>query len=191
MHLEKGQFKTVKELDEYMTPFITASFSLTDMQVLKDEVEKLRPGQVYLEIGVAQGKSLTTAWYFSKPGVFTIGIDYFDPHLRAEFMNMTVGDFPNGHHIIGEGSDCVFIHADVRTVAEFWNIPLNLLFIDGGHNYEDVRADTLEYTPHVVKGGTILLHDYDGCNAPGVPKWIDEYYPGAEILHGKIARVHK
>ena len=191
MHLIKGQFKTVEELDAYMTPFITGSFSLTDMEVLKEEVEKLKPGDVYLEIGVAQGKSLTTAYHFSKEGVITVGIDYFDPHRRGEFMNMTVGDFPNGHRIIGDGSDCIFIHSDARAVAKIWKTPINLLFIDGGHNYEDVKADTLEFMPHVIKGSTILLHDYDGQNAPGVPKWIDEKFPHAEILHGKIARVHK
>jgi hypothetical protein len=189
MQLEKGQFKTVKELEEYMAQFIEGSFGQEDMEVLKYEVEKLKPGQVYLEIGVAQGKSLTTAYHFSKPGVFTIGIDYLDPTLRGEFMNMTLGDIPHGNSIIGKGTDCIYIHADARTVSKLWNIPINLLFIDGGHDYESIKADTLEYMPHVVKGGTILLHDYDGQNADGVPKWIDEKFPHAEILHGKIARV--
>ncbi len=187
----KGKFKTVAELDEYLLPFISGSFGQEDMQILKEEVEKLEPGQVYLEIGVAQGKSLTTAYCFSKEGVYTIGIDYLDNSLRGAFMNMRLGDIPNGHGIIAEGSTCIYIHADVRQMSKLWNIPIDLLFIDGGHNYEDVKADTLEFWPHVKKGGTVLLHDYDGQNAPGVPKWIDERFPDAEILHGKIARVRK
>lgn len=187
----KGKFKTVAELEEYITPYITGSFGQQDMQVLKEEVEKLEPGQVYLEIGVAQGKSLTTAYTFSKEGVYTIGIDVLDALERAPFFDMKLGHIPNGHNIITEGSTCIFIHADARQISKIWNIPIDLLFIDGDHNYEGVKADTEEFWPHVKPGGTVLLHDYDGQNAPGVPKWIDERFPNAEILHGKIARIRK
>lgn len=38
--------------------------------------------------------------------------------------------------------------------------PINLLFIDGGHDYEIVLRDIALWAPKVVTGGTMIFHDY-------------------------------
>lgn len=43
--------------------------------------------------------------------------------------------------------------------AEGWGIPVNLLFIDASHQFEDVLADFNAFFPHVVQGGIVALHD--------------------------------
>jgi predicted O-methyltransferase YrrM len=44
-------------------------------------------------------------------------------------------------------------------VAESWNKPIHLLFIDGSHVYEDVLSDFEAFFPHVVPGGIVAFHD--------------------------------
>lgn len=53
------------------------------------------------------------------------------------------------------------------TVAGMWRAPIELIFIDGSHIFEDVLADFEAFLPHVISGGLIALHDVDeewpGC----------------------------
>lgn len=53
-----------------------------------------------------------------------------------------------------------------REIARSWNKPINLLFIDGSHRYEDVVADFAGFFPHLVPGGILAFHDVDE-NKPG------------------------
>jgi len=57
------------------------------------------------------------------------------------------------------------------TVARYWATPLGLLFIDGGHGEEVVRADEQAWVPWVAPGGLLAIHDVfpdpaDGGQAP-------------------------
>lgn len=45
------------------------------------------------------------------------------------------------------------------TVGAHWRTPLSLLFIDGGHGEEPARADYETWTPHVMPGGLLAIHD--------------------------------
>jgi predicted O-methyltransferase YrrM len=59
--------------------------------------------------------------------------------------------------------------------AEIQPGSLDLIFVDGDHSYEGVRADWLNYRDKVRVGGLVLFHDY--CNTedfPGIAKLIDE-----------------
>jgi len=44
-------------------------------------------------------------------------------------------------------------------VAAHFNQPLDLLFIDGGHGHDVAWADYEAWTPKVVVGGLLLIHD--------------------------------
>ena len=44
-------------------------------------------------------------------------------------------------------------------VARHWQTPLALLFIDGGHGDEVVRADEAAWIPKVAPGGLVAIHD--------------------------------
>jgi MMP 1-O-methyltransferase len=45
------------------------------------------------------------------------------------------------------------------TVARYWQTPLALLFIDGGHGDDVVRADEAAWIPKVALGGLVAIHD--------------------------------
>ncbi|HWS44551.1 MAG TPA: class I SAM-dependent methyltransferase [Acidimicrobiia bacterium] len=44
-------------------------------------------------------------------------------------------------------------------VARVWQTPLAFLFIDGGHAEDVAMADYAGWSPHVVAGGTLAIHD--------------------------------
>ena len=71
-------------------------------------------------------------------------------------------------------------------VGHAWATPLGLLFVDGGHGDEVVRADEAAWLPHVRGGGLLAIHDvfpdpadggrppfelYERCLASG--RWED------------------
>ena len=46
-----------------------------------------------------------------------------------------------------------------KVVARFWSTPLAMLFIDGGHTMEAALEDYRAWAPHVIRGGTLAIHD--------------------------------
>ncbi|MDI6726062.1 MAG: class I SAM-dependent methyltransferase [Smithellaceae bacterium] len=56
-------------------------------------------------------------------------------------------------------------------VARNWSTPLSLVFIDGGHTYEAAFTDYSCWSPHIMPGGFLAIHDIfknpaDGGQAP-------------------------
>ncbi len=43
--------------------------------------------------------------------------------------------------------------------ASHWHDEINLLYLDGDHTEQGVNADFAAWTPYLVSGGTLLLHD--------------------------------
>jgi len=61
--------------------------------------------------------------------------------------------------------------------------PIDVLFIDGDHSYEGVKADWDNFTPHMSRFGVIVFHDTIWDLKPnskwyrqdmGVPRFVDE-----------------
>ncbi|MEV0585747.1 class I SAM-dependent methyltransferase [Nonomuraea sp. NPDC050310] len=71
----------------------------------------------------------------------------------------------------GLEEEVVAIVGGSARVAAFWNTPLAVLFIDGGHSEEPVTRDYEGWAPHVLPGGVLIFHDIypdpaDGGQAP-------------------------
>lgn len=45
------------------------------------------------------------------------------------------------------------------TVARAWRTPVGFLFVDGGHALDLAMADYEQWSPHVLPGGTLAIHD--------------------------------
>ena len=89
------------------------------------------------------------------------GQEYHDPDL---FDRETGGmnTFPYFCKTILELSledSVVPIVSRSELVARFWKTPLSLIFIDGGHSFEDAFADYNGWVSHLIHGGYLLLHD--------------------------------
>jgi len=59
----------------------------------------------------------------------------------------------------------------LEAVHDFPDASINFLFIDGSHEYDDVKADVTAWLPKVVPGGVIAGHDF---NWEGVRRAVDE-----------------
>jgi len=62
------------------------------------------------------------------------------------------------------------------TVTAHWRAPLSLLFIDGGHGVQPARDDYQGWTPHVMPGGLLVIHDVFPDPADGGRPPYDEIY---------------
>ena len=72
--------------------------------------------------------------------------------------------------------------------AEDFNEPIRLLFIDGCHEYEEVRRDILLLKDYLIDGGIIALHD---VNLESVCKAVDECIVNSDefIVEGRIGYI--
>jgi predicted O-methyltransferase YrrM len=123
-----------------------------------------------VEIGSFKGRStccLAAGCRGSQKRVFAL--DSFDggPDLP------NVNSFPDFSRNLQSCEVSVYVEPIVglsKPVAQRWDKPIHLLFIDGSHAYEDVVADFEGFFPHVVPGGMVALHDVVNGTWPGVQK---------------------
>jgi MMP 1-O-methyltransferase len=81
-------------------------------------------------------------------------------------------------HDAGLEGSVVAVVGDSPLVAEAWATPLAFLFIDGGHGAEPARLDYERWTPHVVGGGVLCIHDVFPDRADGGrPPYEQIYLP--------------
>src|SRR3990167_4405696 len=125
------------------------AFSTLDMEVIVPDLLRLEPGEVYLEVGVDKGKSLSVARMVTNPFVLVYGVD--------------VKDDP-------KVEDTIFFKGESVDIAHKFGskIPeISILFIDGDHSYEGCKRDINAWVPRVKEGGTVFFHDCDE-SSPGV-----------------------
>ena len=89
------------------------------------------------------------------------GQAYFDPALydpRLGRIN-TFTEFRKTVHLAQLEDTVVPIVNRSDIAARHWEIPLSLVFIDGGHSYGAVLTDYRVWSPHIIPGGYLLIHD--------------------------------
>ena len=89
------------------------------------------------------------------------GWEHHEPDLvDAEIGKMdTLPVFRRTVHDAGLEGTVVALVGDSPSVGAVWQIPLALLFIDGGHGEDPAHRDYETWVPHVAVGGTLLIHD--------------------------------
>jgi len=89
------------------------------------------------------------------------GWEWHEPDLvdPASGLIATLPEFRRTIRDSGLDGTVVAVVGDSPSVAAAWGTPLSLLFIDGGHGVEPAHADYQGWVPHLVEGGTLLIHD--------------------------------
>ena len=171
---------TFEELEQHITKYIQGNWN--QFEVMKEYVEKLKPGEIYLEIGTDEGKSFRVVHEYAKKGVIKIAIDIHDPVPHA--VSVGRAPFMEQEGIVGINKTGFYVHGDADEFVKVWAKPIQLLMIDGHHDYDSVKKNTLLWERFVSKGGTILFHDYDH---PETKRWLDEHYgDNKELREGKV-----
>ena len=78
------------------------------------------------------------------------------------------------------------VQGDSREVwRDYEELEVALLFVDGGHEYEIVQADIVNWSPMVEVGGVMAFHDYaprpehlEQWHLGGVRRAVDEWVEG-------------
>ena len=117
-----------------------------------------------------------------------------DPHV--EFVGPRGGLF--GHEDqaclyanltrTGVGAQVSVVGLDSRAVARGWSGPaLGLLFLDGDHRYESVRADFEAWRPHLAPHALLA---FDDCDFPDVARLVGELeYAGHLVARSAAGKV--
>jgi predicted O-methyltransferase YrrM len=145
-----------------------------------------------VEIGSWKGKSTICLGNGSRAGKGT-KVHAIDPHTGSpEHSEMfgKVWTFEEFRRNIDQAglNDLVEAHVDFSTaVAKTFHEPVELIFVDGLHEYEGVRDDFEAWYPKVVDGGTMAFHDTTCW--PGVLKLVvDAVFKSPHFRKVRFAR---
>ncbi|WP_329409316.1 class I SAM-dependent methyltransferase [Streptomyces sp. NBC_00704] len=89
------------------------------------------------------------------------GWEYHDPETVDPEIGLmdTLPAFRRTLHRAGLEEHVVALVGRSPQIAAFWNSPLGLVFVDGGHTDEHASADYEGWAPHVAEGGLLVIHD--------------------------------
>ena len=132
-----------------------------------------------VEIGSYVGKSSVVLGLAVKPlqgrvyCVDPFDVDYLD------FKGSRLVTFLRNIREVGLLNICVPYSGTSAERVRGWKTPIDMLFIDGDHQYEAVKQDYLLWTPYLRDGGILAMHDVD---LPGDP------WPPTDEGPGLVAR---
>jgi MMP 1-O-methyltransferase len=115
---------------------------------------------VIVEIGSWKGKSTVCLGLGSKAGR-SVPVYAIDPHADYRF-----GDFKTNVERAGIEDLVRPIASLSQAAADGFDEPIELLFVDGSHEYDLVLEDFEQWVPKVVDGGWIAFHDTTWTKGP-------------------------
>ena len=158
---------------------------------LLDIYRELKPARV-LEIGTYHGGTLYHWLQNATEGTTVVSVDNYA--VGVDNRSLYQDWIPNGVSLItikGASEEPQTVEAIRKAIRGKYD----WVFIDGGHFYEEVKADWENYRPMVKKGGVVVFHDI----LPPSEVWPDievnrlwkeikaEGYETQEIIHDRRA----
>ena len=162
------------------------------------------PGHIFVEVGSYCGRSTvwlgaaarlagTTLYAVDHHGGSEenqVGWEWHDPTLidgTTKLIN-TLPFFENTIASCGLNDVVQAIVGDSSSVASTWSRPIAFLFIDGGHGTDVARNDYEAWTPHVVIGGRLAIHDvFSDPKSGGQAPYEQIYMPA--VSSGKFVEI--
>lgn len=121
-------------------------------------VKELNPN-VIVDLGVDYGFS---TFSFAIPRIGHVyGIDNFtgDTFVGTDENRLKYNFVTMKREKLHLQDNLTLIEGDFNEVAETWDKKIDILHIDGSHNYEDVKKDFETWSKFLNDDGVILLHD--------------------------------
>jgi predicted O-methyltransferase YrrM len=163
-------------IDENILKLSKGNSMMGDWEVLFQIVKNIAV-KIIVEIGTAYG---TSAMVLSRGGAEVHTIDNYKIYNNPRMYKMIRYYL----YLYSKGNIHAYKNDSVK-IADVWlNESINLLYIDGGHSYEQVKADYRAWYSKVKKNCLILFHDVNK-KCPGVLKFHDTDLQ-EEIKKGKI-----
>ena len=131
-----------------------------ELKNLMDWLEVAMPNpKTIVEVGVFRGGTFTFWRHILDKEGLLIGVDLNDRGYMYSIEQEYSQD-KNTKFIVGLKSNEPMCVKKVKD--ELKGRPIDILFLDAGHRYEDVRGEFLNYGPLVRPGGLIIFHDIVG-----------------------------
>ena len=129
----------------------------------------LTPGATVLELGVCHGRTLAALALAVAPlGGRAWGIDHWGLEGSRAEVEAELGIRNIHNYSLLEGN----------THGVPWDLPLDMLVVDAGHDEANVREDIAKYVPLVKVGGSAWFDDYDEpeLGPEASPHWAVRHY---------------
>lgn len=135
---------------------------LTDEEgeALYELARSCRGDGVIVEIGSWKGKSTVCLGLGSRAGN-SVPVYAVDPHADYRF-----GDFKTNVERAGIAELVRPVASLSQAAADGFDEPIELLFVDGSHEYDLVLEDFEKWVPKVVDGGWVAFHDTTWTKGP-------------------------
>lgn len=135
-----------------------------DMFRLFQLAKGIPDGGTYLEIGSKWGGSLRCVFRASEVAGHKVNLWAIEPIPNRKFKKLR--EEIEIHHLKARSED---------VADQFTDDSIDLLFIDGPHNYTNVSRDLSRYWPKIKAGGTLAGHDHE-VRFPGVIQAVREFF---------------
>jgi predicted O-methyltransferase YrrM len=160
-----------------------------DICIRLSELARQVPGdEAIVEIGVYKGRTVSYLAFGTRQGegAAVYGIDPWDlqdqrtqtrAQRRLGFADVTTRRIAERTvQQQGMRAHVTLIRGFSTEIAESWDGPkIGLLFVDGDHTHESVRADVQAWLPHLAEGPVIAFDDYGKTVNPGVSQAVNEF----------------
>jgi len=144
-----SEFAPVKELIKDVPGWLSPE----EGEALYELAKSCTGAGVIVEIGSWKGKSTICLGRGSKAGK-SLRIYAVDPH--ADYRH---GEFKENIERAGIADLVTPLKGFSQDVVKDFDEPIELLFVDGSHEEDDVRHDWDTWVPKVVEGGVVMFHD--------------------------------
>ncbi len=162
----------------------------TELFLLADKIRAKQP--IICEIGVWKGKSsYIFASAIKDKGGSLYSVDPFDgdgdsaskDSYQEQIKQLSVPLLQNFQDTMRKYGlfECIKVLPYLSSEArkKFKEKQIDLLFIDGNHEYESVKEDYLLWSELIVSGGTLVLHDVGAVHVDGPRRVMDEFIGGS------------
>ena len=180
-----GKFPKLRSREFYVETFDFQS-GLGDSQWLLYGLARSIKPKVCVEIGSARGRSATAVGLALRRNgggkLYAI-----DPHSVTTWNDTnSVDSFALITENLQKAGVTEWVEIIRKTsgdAAKGWDKKIDLIFIDGDHSYEGVKADWELFLPHMSEFGVVVFHDTlwdlrpDGIHNRadmGVPRFVEE-----------------
>jgi predicted O-methyltransferase YrrM len=156
-------------------------------QVFDLAINSATDGAKFVEIGVWKGGSTAYMGVEILNSGKKIAYDAIDTFEGSKEHGTVIGLYDEAYNNLKPLIDANVVNLikghSQEVVSNYEDESLDFCFIDGSHEYEDVKKDIEAYLKKVKKGGILAGHDYDSIWA-GVIKAVDEILGNVKIING-------
>jgi predicted O-methyltransferase YrrM len=147
------------------------AYNREECEALYDCLLKLPDGARVVEVGVQFGRSATVIAEVSKVRGFEFtAVD----NWLEEYSTRAKPHFEG--QIEKHGWNVKKLWMDSNMASKIYDGKIDLIHIDGDHEYEGVLSDIKHWLPKVNKGGYACFDDFGHDSLPGIWKACNEYF---------------